>query len=494
MSEIPNETDCGKWEAYMNDVKNNNPGSSAPGDDDDSDLALYASDPDLAREIAHYEHMSPEEVQRQLDRLGIDPKPTIEAVTRLVREKLEEWHSRGLLHPQKPFVTHVFAESPGHDPMAVVSGETAATAWDETHAIACRLRNAGTLREQRAVILETFEHHGVAADVLRTTRCAVDLDAAWPLTESLEEAAIEVADQTSLWDVFSSAYASLAARSSTQFQCMLVHAVKELLERGAAAQHLAGRICAHMIAGDLSDDARVLLVHLANRFLIVKTHIGDALTPIPADLRHLYASIEELRYEALESFPKLRAAKEEFRYFESEPVVKLLESLHSGHQLSAFLSMYALGDVYLCGATLVAQDPRERQKIEHSLFAEKMLERLRDDSLSHFLTIETFEPIRERYPGFAAALMERLAPSVSASARQALFVCLVEGYEQSFHGARQKFVPYFDLHPTPSFVPGTPHDLDLFGSRICGSEVAQDLRKPMKWANDRLLLWQQPAA
>lgn len=475
----------------MNDVKQKKSGSFASGHDAEPDVTHYASDPDLAREIAHYEQMPPEEVQRQLHRLGIDPKPTIEAVTRLVRKKLEEWHSRGLLHPQETLVADTAASSARHHERVIATGETAATAWDETHALASRLRRAETPGEQRMVILEAFEHHGVAVDALRTS-CAVDLDAAWPVTESLEEAAIEVAENPAIWDVYASAYASLAARSAPTFQCMLVHAVKELLDRGPAAQRLAARICSEMIVSELSADARILLIRLANRHIIVKTHIADALEPIGADVRHLYAGIEDLRHRALESFPRLRAEKQELHYFESAPVMQLVESLHAG-PLSTFLSMYALGDVYLCAAMLVAQDPVERQKAEHSLFAEKMLERLRDDSLSHFLTVETFEPIRDRYPAFSAALMARLAPSVSASAQQALFVCLVEGYEQTFHGTRQKFVPRFDLRSAPKFVPGSPHELDLFGARICGSEIGQDLRRPMKWMNDRLGLWQLAA-
>jgi hypothetical protein len=492
-----------KWEAGMNDVKKNS-GSFVPNDDFDPDFAhashskpadddsdpefSYTSDPEIER----YERMSPEEVQRQLERLGIDPQPTIDAVTKLVREKLEEWEKWGLLHPEETPLT-ISPASGARSFRIIVETNSAAPphppqTWHQTHAIALQLGQAPTLGEKRAVIAEGFEHLGVAADALRT-RCAVDLDAAWPLTECAEEAAIEAAANPGTWDAYARGYASLVERSSPALQCMLVHGVKQLLERGADAQRLAADVCAAVLETDPSDDARMLVLRLAHRFPAVRVRIADAPEhTIGSELRDRFAAIEETRHEALQTFARLRATRDESQYFESAPVTKLLGLLH-GDPLSTFLSMYALGDVYLCAAMFVTQDPKERQKAEHSIFAEKMLDRLRDESASHFLTVETFEPIRERYPSFAAALMARLAPHVSSPAQQALLICLAEGYEQAFGGKRQAIVPRFELDGAPRFVPAAANELDLFGERFCGAANAGELREPLQWLNDRLSLW-----
>lgn len=48
-----------------------------------------------------YENMTAAEIDAELQRFGIDPGPTIEAVTKLVRAKLEERRDRGRLHEQK---------------------------------------------------------------------------------------------------------------------------------------------------------------------------------------------------------------------------------------------------------------------------------------------------------------------------------------------------------------------------------------------------------
>jgi hypothetical protein len=488
----------------MNDVKKNS-GSFVPNDDDfDPDFEHASShhepgdisDPDFSYtsdpEIERYERMSHEEVQKQLERLGIDPQPTIDAVTKLVREKIAEWENRGLLHPEKAPLTSVSASGAGGFRIAIESGSAAPyrspQTWHQTHAIAVQVRQAATLREKRAVIAEGFEHLGAAADALRT-RCAVDLDAAWPLTECAEEAAIEVAADPLMWDAYARGYASLVARSSPALQCMLVHGIKELLERGPESQQLAADVCAAVLEADPSDDARMLVLRLAHRFVPVSGRIaGGAGHTIGSELRDRFAAIEETRHEALETFARLRAANDESHYFESDPVARLLRLLN-GDPLSTFLAMYALGDVYLCAAMFVTQDPKERQKAEHSIFAEKMLARLRDESASHFLTVETFEPIRERYPSFAAALMARLAPHVGVPAQQALMICLAEGYEQSFGGKRQAVVPRFELAPAPRFVPAGGNELDLFGERFCGAGNAGALREPLQWLNDRLSLW-----
>ena len=42
-------------------------------------------------DIARYESMTSAELDAELSRYGIDPLPTIEAVTALVRQRLEGW-------------------------------------------------------------------------------------------------------------------------------------------------------------------------------------------------------------------------------------------------------------------------------------------------------------------------------------------------------------------------------------------------------------------
>lgn len=50
--------------------------------------------------IKHYEDMSAADIEAELASKGLDPRPTIEAVTRLVQGKLDEWR-RGGLHQEK---------------------------------------------------------------------------------------------------------------------------------------------------------------------------------------------------------------------------------------------------------------------------------------------------------------------------------------------------------------------------------------------------------
>jgi len=51
--------------------------------------------------IKHYQDMSAAEIDAELQHFGIDPRPTIEAVTKLVHDKLEELGVRGGLHQKK---------------------------------------------------------------------------------------------------------------------------------------------------------------------------------------------------------------------------------------------------------------------------------------------------------------------------------------------------------------------------------------------------------
>lgn len=51
--------------------------------------------------IKHYEDMSAADIEAELRGAGVDPRPTIDAVTKLVNERLEEWRSRRGLHGQE---------------------------------------------------------------------------------------------------------------------------------------------------------------------------------------------------------------------------------------------------------------------------------------------------------------------------------------------------------------------------------------------------------
>lgn len=439
----------------------------------------------LNADIERYETISVEDARQELIAAGLDPQKTIDTVMGRVNAKLTEWRKRGVLHQEGTLTSPVGAGGSFLD----AGSETLWSAWRATHGIAERIREAETLSARRAVIRDGFEHLDVAADALRTW-CAVDHDAVWPVAESLEEAAIEVAQEPALWDEFGSAYADVMLCLPSGHQCMFVHGVKELLHRGEAARHLAAVICRAILRSGPADEARLLITTLAHHHGVVwKAVEGELTQPLPSDLHHLAVDIEAARREALEIFPTLRAANVEATYFETSPVVALFEHL-DGPPPGAFLAMYALGDVYVCAGTLVTQDPAERQKAERSVFAERMLGRLRDDSASHFVTVETFEPFRDRYPVFAASLMARMTASATARARQALFVCLVEGYEDSFAGIRQRAVPHFELSgDAPRFVAGAPHGLDLYGERVCSGENAHELRPHMEWANRRLSRW-----
>lgn len=55
--------------------------------------AAFVSDAERDAEIARFESMSSDEVDAELLRLEINPDPTIEAVKRLVQEKLAQWHA-----------------------------------------------------------------------------------------------------------------------------------------------------------------------------------------------------------------------------------------------------------------------------------------------------------------------------------------------------------------------------------------------------------------
>jgi hypothetical protein len=68
-------------------------------------------DPTLVQDMADISTMSDEEIDRELRSYGIDPDKAIEKVTTTVRNKMNEWEKRGILHAKKT-VAHHHASTP----------------------------------------------------------------------------------------------------------------------------------------------------------------------------------------------------------------------------------------------------------------------------------------------------------------------------------------------------------------------------------------------
>jgi hypothetical protein len=133
---------------------------------------------------------------------------------------------------------------------------------------------------------------------------------------------------------------------------------------------------------------------------------------------------------------------------------------------------------------------REAAAPEHRAHLRQRLQaQLSNDEHSHFVTMESLVSLRRHQPSFTAHLLAQLIEPATPSARQALMVCVVEGYEESFRGRRQHVVPHFDLDPRPKFVPALPHDLDHYGVLICEQAMAETFRPHMAWANARWARW-----
>lgn len=71
---------------------------------------------DDAAAIKHYERMKAEEIDAELRHFGIDPRPTIEAVKKLVHDKLEELGDRGSLHEEETHSAAALTERRGGVP------------------------------------------------------------------------------------------------------------------------------------------------------------------------------------------------------------------------------------------------------------------------------------------------------------------------------------------------------------------------------------------
>jgi hypothetical protein len=202
--------------------------------------------------------------------------------------------------------------------------------------------------------------------------------------------------------------------------------------------------------------------------------------------------IEVARRDAVDVLQRLRGSGKERLYFDDPTVARLLDH-QRGDALSTILSMYALSDVFHCATRFTMSKPREDQWEVRAIFTHALRQQLDDTAPSHFLTMEMFEKIRDNYPRFAGSVMADLAVAVGFKGRQSLFVCLAEGYEKSFGGAKQLKVPHFTgLGECPRFRPGKVHRLDTFAEEVCSSAMGRSMDREMEWANHRLARWAIP--
>jgi hypothetical protein len=304
--------------------------------------------------------------------------------------------------------------------------------WSGTQFIADGLRHAPTPDAGLAVIAEGFKHLGAAADALRS-HCA-DPDAVWPMAEAIYEATIIAAVRPELWKAFAGAHAQLAMRLSYVHQCVLVHNLQELREGHVASPRFLAMLCDGLSGSKLSREARVLLAPSS----------GHKRIPWRESPRR-GNTIALLR----------------------NPVTD---------PLASFWTMYWLGEA-------AETDPAATHGVA------ELMHSLHDDAASHYFTMGVLTRVHKRDPNRAASTMAGAAKSATETARYALFVSTIKGYEHSFAGRRQEVVPQFDLAGAPRFVPGKPHDLDVFGEMICRSDAARELHPQMEWANRRLAIW-----
>jgi hypothetical protein len=449
-----------------------------------------ATDAEVAEAVQRYKTLPAAEIQAELDRLGIDAQPTVDAVKAIVAGITPRVAPRRILHKTprvvRPAAARALTVARQRSTVAAMvpaAHETAPWRGFFCGASDFPARGAGV----EIVAHEALGHLGAVAGELRT-RCAADLDAAWPSAECVVEAGIEVAAHPSMWRPFTKRLGEIHGQSGPALQCMLVHALHQLLTLGPGIAAVAAAGAREFLGTASSPEARMLLIRLAQRHAALRGAVDEDLGPVDAGTREKAALIDAAKHEALENFPGLRARRAEGGFFAMEPVAMLIELL-TADTLSSFLAMYALGEVYLCAATLIAQDPAPRQKEQHAVFRERILQQLQSASGSLFLTVGSLEPVRDRYPRFAASMMASLVHRLRPDARAALFVSVVEGYERSFHGLRQANVPRFRLKGSPQFEAGAPHGLDVFGLSVCDSPIAEELRPHMQWANERLGRW-----
>lgn len=471
------------------------------------------SDAEIAEAVQRYKTMPAEQVRAELAALNINPQPTIDAVKEIVAAASAKLHDYRRSHHEPPQVVmpaatraarvlhanrrrSLQATAPVLQPTALWRGFFSSAdpgivlPWSATRCVGDRLHRAaghGAAAGSEAVLHEAFEHLGAVVGELRT-RCAADLDAAWPLGECLVETGIEVSTRPPLWRLFASGFADLHSASSPAVQGMLVHALYQLFAAGPDTAGVAVLAAVEILHRTPSAETHMLIIRLAQRHDVLHHAAAELLGPVDAETRDTASAIDAAKHDALENFPKLRVRRAEGGFFDTRPVATLIEQLHAG-PLASFLAMYALGEVYLCAATLIAQDPKPRQKEQHAVFADRVRHQLADPTGLCFLTVGSLEFVRDKYPHFAALTTASLLEGLPVRARTALFVCIAEGYERSYRGQEQETVPRYELDGPVRFVAGDPHALDVFGERVTASPAAEELRPHMEWFNARLRRW-----
>ncbi|HEX8170650.1 MAG TPA: hypothetical protein VF824_08935 [Thermoanaerobaculia bacterium] len=471
---------------------------------------------EVANAIQRFKAMPGAKVREELARLGIDPQPTIDAVKVIVANaaaKLEERKAQArrshhetaeILKPisrfslanrrrltRKATTAILKKDALRRDFFSIAStgGEmgSPALSWHATHRASQLLRDAFRCGPNvRATFIVASTQLSDVASKLRV--CASDdLDALWPFAEAVVETGAEAARDACLWDDFSTWFAGAAASSPPTLQCMFVHALRQLFVLGPDARELATISALETLRRDPSPEARMLLIRFAHHNDQLQSAGRNLLGIVDTETRRTFSEIDAAKHDALQNFPKLRRQRAERGFFCTSSVATLMAALRED-TLSRLLAMDALAEVYLCAATLIAQDPKPRQKEQHAIFAARIAQQLRDEP--RFLTIGSLELVRDRYPRFAALLLASLVDGALDEVRAAIFVCVAVGYERSFAGETQARTPTFQLDAdAPSFRAATPHALDVFGHRVCESACAEELRQNMRWLNQRLERW-----
>jgi hypothetical protein len=383
-----------------------------------------------------------------------------------------------------------------HTSVETLSPAPRVFSWASTHdftdGLVALRREHAPLEEQGAWISWQFERLADAVSALGN-RCYADLDLAWPAIEALQETVVELTDDH--FRFFAEGAADFSARVPIPVKCMLIHGLSIVFERGGRSARLATHAFREVLRRDGADESRLLVSMLADQYPDLRAELHDELDRVyaPAVIR-TRVDVEVARREAVDVLQRLRITGAEHQYFGHPTIVRLLDH-HRADALPSILSMYALGDVFHCATRFLLGKPLQQQWEMRSAFTDKLRKQLTDDAPSHFLTMEMFERIRDYYPRFVASVMADLAPTLGARGRQSLFVCITEGYEKTYAGAKQPRVPQFvHIDDSPQFIPGKTHRLDLFAEEICSANIGGQMRAEMGWANRRLARWIDPTA
>lgn len=375
-----------------------------------------------------------------------------------------------------------------------------AHAWAGTHIPARILREArlaGIADEHRAYILD-----GVF-DALAETTCDyltapnAHVDTIWPLLESLEELGGEVSREPILASLFVARYVELATGHSATLTASLTWGVNELFERGPASQHLAGEVAAELVRLDRTDRSRSIL-HLIGRLRPrdqkrLPLHEMHDLDRAGKDfLRTLLEHVERSRRLFSAS---LRDDANRIDFTNALPSA-FARLLYLARSTSAFTTVATTAAIKLAlrgTYTPVARTaPRPRSAAVGHLCALVMdrVAGVHDGVV--FPACEALEGMRDRFKAECASVMAALLPDARPLMRQALFVFMSEGYEESFRGRRQREVPKFvTAGGRIRFLPyGHRSEFSGFGRRAARlATIYPELRQNLEWMNERLEGW-----